>query len=735
MNKLFSIVLLFVFLLGADIFAQSITVGVGQYFTSSNTYGPMRSNTTADHWNRHAYIYPATALTGLNHGANIGSIEFYKYVALDYVGGETFKIYIKNTSALDWGTTALDWPTAITGASLVFDGAPQANVAGNAGFKKFFFSSPYTYDTTNGHNLAILVEYYQPTAQPTAVTWLYDSDVSFPLYTANQCKYISGTGTPTNSLTSSNVRHPYLKINIPSAFNMEATAVLQPSSSSTLYGSSPVEARYSNTGLNTITSGTAEVKIFDPSMSLVYNQTQSFGSVLSNEFVDVLFSQNFNPTTSGFYTIQSVVNVTGDLFPDDDTLTTTVNVVVPSNPVVICYSRATANERANIDSLLFALSNIGITTFDTLNRDFGTPNLTFWETAIWCEEGSILAPEIQAIKDFLDGGTPGTEKSLLIAGDDIGYFHGRTASTTYDSVFYSGYLHALYFLDDGNGTPDQHRICGLEINAGLCDSISSSFPDGIGIVNGSVKAYGFADLPANSDTVISVAFDGTDYNIVYHAFEFREIVQPVTEDVSQIIAGSINWIISVGGSIPVELVSFSSVVNDNDVTLKWKTVTETNNSGFAIERKSQHSSQFNQIAFIPGRGTTTQSSLYTYNDIDLVSGNYTYRLKQIDLDGTYEYIGTVEVEVVPPKVFALEQNYPNPFNPTTTIRYSIPVKGFVNLSIFNVLGEKISDLINKEVEAGTYEVNFNALNLPSGVYFYRLESGSFTSIKKMMLIK
>ena len=61
------------------------------------------------------------------------------------------------------------------------------------------------------------------------------------------------------------------------------------------------------------------------------------------------------------------------------------------------------------------------------------------------------------------------------------------------------------------------------------------------------------------------------------------------------------------------------------------------------------------------------------------------------MDGTFEYIGTIEVEVVPPKVFALEQNYPNPFNPSTVIKYSVPVKGFVNLSIFNVLGEKVTD--------------------------------------------
>ncbi len=735
MNKLLTILLAVTLLFGVEISAQSITVGVGQFVTASNTYGPMRSNTTADHCNRHAYIYPASLLTGLNHGANISSIEFNKNNANDMIGGETFKIYIKNSATTEWPAGALDWTTAITGAILVYDGAPQTVVAGDVGFKKFLFSSPFTFDTTNGHSLAILVEYYQPTAQPVALQWRYDNAAGVPGYTLNQTKYISGTGVPTNSLTTSNERHPQLKINIPSAVNMEATAVLQPSTSSTLYGSSAVEARYTNTGLNTIASGTAEVKIFDPGMSLVYTGTQAFGSVQSNNYVDVTFSQTFTPSTSGIYTIQSVVTAPGDLFSGDDTLSTTLNVVVPTSPVVICYSRATANERSNIDSVLLALATFNFTSFDTLNRDFGTPELTHWQTVIWCEEGSILAPEILALETFLDGGTAGLQKSLIIAGDDIGYFHGRLASTTFDSVFYSGYLHALYFADDGNGTADQSRICGVAVNPGLCDSITSSFPDGIGIVNGSFVAYRFDDLPATSDTVISVAFDGTTYNVLYHAFEFREIVIPVTEDVSQIMLGSLNWIVSAGGSIPVELTSFTSVVRDNDVTLNWKTATETNNSSFVVERKSDQKSEFTQIANVPGRGTTTQPVSYSYTDADLTAGTYTYRLKQIDLDGTFEYIGTIEVEVVPPKVFALEQNYPNPFNPTTTIKYSVPVKGFVNMSIFNVLGEKVTDLINKEVEAGSYELNFNASNLSSGVYFYKLEAGNFTSIKKMMLIK
>ena len=88
-----------------------------------------------------------------------------------------------------------------------------------------------------------------------------------------------------------------------------------------------------------------------------------------------------------------------------------------------------------------------------------------------------------------------------------------------------------------------------------------------------------------------------------------------------------------------------------------------------------------------------------------------------------------------PKEFKLEQNYPNPFNPTTTIQFAVPAVSDVKLEVFNILGQKVSTLVNRRMEAGLHTVNFNASNLASGVYFYRLQSGSFVQTKKMLLIK
>lgn len=186
--------------------------------------------------------------------------------------------------------------------------------------------------------------------------------------------------------------------------------------------------------------------------------------------------------------------------------------------------------------------------------------------------------------------------------------------------------------------------------------------------------------------------------------------------------------------VPVELTSFTATSNNNEVVLNWSTATETNNQVFEVERKSE-GSEFRTIGYVDGKGTTTEQQNYSYSDKNVEVGNYTYRLKQIDFNGQFEYSNEVEVEVSAPSVFALDQNYPNPFNPSTVINYSIPEVGFVKLAVFNLLGEKVAELVNQVVEAGSHQVTFNASSLPSGAYFYSIESGDFTQVKKMLLTK
>ena len=88
-----------------------------------------------------------------------------------------------------------------------------------------------------------------------------------------------------------------------------------------------------------------------------------------------------------------------------------------------------------------------------------------------------------------------------------------------------------------------------------------------------------------------------------------------------------------------------------------------------------------------------------------------------------------------PTAYALSQNYPNPFNPTTTIKYQIPELSFVTIKVYDVLGIEIATLVNEEKAVGSYEVEFDATSLPSGIFFYKLQAGDFVATKKMVLMK
>jgi hypothetical protein len=197
--------------------------------------------------------------------------------------------------------------------------------------------------------------------------------------------------------------------------------------------------------------------------------------------------------------------------------------------------------------------------------------------------------------------------------------------------------------------------------------------------------------------------------------------------------------------VPVELTNFSANVNGDDVILNWSTATEINNQGFEIHRKisdkGNQQSEWNMVGFVNGSGTTSETRNYNFTDYNLISGSYSYRLKQIDFDGTYKYSDIVEVEVNNiPTQFSLDQNYPNPFNPATKIKYTIPDVGtslmkFVQLKVYDVLGNEVATLLSEEKPAGSYEVSFNASGLTSGMYIYKLQAGNYNKVRKMILLK
>lgn len=187
--------------------------------------------------------------------------------------------------------------------------------------------------------------------------------------------------------------------------------------------------------------------------------------------------------------------------------------------------------------------------------------------------------------------------------------------------------------------------------------------------------------------------------------------------------------------IPVELTSFTASINGNEVVLKWVTATETNNYGFEVER-SQIEGSWQNIGFVAGSGTSTEIRTYSFVDPELTPGIYYYRIRQIDINGSFTYYNLSSVvEISTPDVFELAQNYPNPFNPVTKIDFSIANETNVQLVVFNGIGEQVALVVDEFKKPGKYSVYFNAESLPSGVYFYKLIAGEFLSVKKMLLLK
>ena len=163
---------------------------------------------------------------------------------------------------------------------------------------------------------------------------------------------------------------------------------------------------------------------------------------------------------------------------------------------------------------------------------------------------------------------------------------------------------------------------------------------------------------------------------------------------------------------------------------------QLNNQGFYVERKTTNAESWISLGFVEGNGTTTETHFYSFTDINVATGSYSYRLKQMDFDGTSRYYELSNVvEVTSPFTYSLAQNFPNPFNPSTTISYQLKNDGLVTIKIFDQLGNEVATLVNEEKTAGAYELKFNASSLASGVYYYRITSGSFVDTKKMILMK
>lgn len=186
--------------------------------------------------------------------------------------------------------------------------------------------------------------------------------------------------------------------------------------------------------------------------------------------------------------------------------------------------------------------------------------------------------------------------------------------------------------------------------------------------------------------------------------------------------------------VPVELVSFKAEYLNGKVELQWITASETNNYGFEVERRDYFGG-YQAIGFVSGNGSSTNRITYNFIDGDMGASAYVYRLKQIDLDGSYVYSNEVEVLVTGLNDFKLFQNYPNPFNPVTNLRFIVPEEGNVKIALYDVLGNEVKILLNENIRPGSYNISVDGSGLSSGTYFVKMQTKIGQQIVKMSLLK
>ncbi len=350
---------------------------------------------------------------------------------------------------------------------------------------------------------------------------------------------------------------------------------------------------------------------------------------------------------------------------------------------------------------------------------------------------------ICALWDDLDGRTSGTvhyknETNKFTIQFTNWQIYSASGSLTFQVVFHSNGKIIIYYKTlTGTLTSCTVGIENLTGTDGLTVANNAAYlknnfalqfaaePDWLAINNWGGTLYN-----GNSAAVVlTMNSDGLEIgnysmDMVFHSNDpaNSELTVPISLEVSY---------------VPVELVSFTAENVFDEVILRWNTATETNNRGFRISKAIVTNDQksWEEKVFLEGAGTKTTPSEYSFRDKITTAGKVFYRLEQLDLDGTISLTQEIEVDLNGPADFALLQNYPNPFNPSTTIKFALPERTDVKLFLFNSLGEKVNEMINRGMEAGYHQYEFNGSNLSSGIYYYTLSAGEFYSIKKMILIK
>ena len=654
--------------------------GAGTYASPTNTYGPFTTNTTIS-WNRHAYIYPLSLLTGMSPNSTIDSLFFPRLssgVTQGMLAGTvSCKIYLKNTAAMDFGSAALDWSIESATATLVYNNDPSSVISNTGGFKKFILSAPFLYTNSN---LEILIEYSQSAPATGEVVWGYDNDTDIPDYIANSTKYISGTsGSPSNLLTSTNPRHPALAIFYTSNNPIDAsvTGITDPASTSCYGTPQKFSVTIKNAGNTAIAPGAAAVTLKISGANSFLSTINNMGSIAPGDIESIDFT-GVNLNNPGTNDDTAFVVLAGDPIVNNDTI------------VIQTFTAET------------------ITTFPAVEDAEGPLPVLSYVSPIAIDQAWFLQSGDYTNGDQTDPLVPHSPANFFLF-DSYDYPPGTK------SRLYSNCL----TLTNGTSNSVEFFMSHDNLFDTQLDSMYVSVSADKGVTWTRLKGFqrydpAFTtpewkmesiDLSAYAGQTIQIGFEGvSDFG---NSFGLDDIT---------VISASIT---------PVTLLTFNAKRNGSVNSLSWSTSQELNSQYFGIEHSSD-GIHFSQIGRIAAAGNSSTQRSYQFIDPSPVKGVNYYRLMIVDIDNTVKYSMIKSVKNAGRLNFSV---YPNPVRDKLLIDIDAEKNDNGEISITDINGRNVyrSQL---NLQPGINTIPVDVTNLANGTYFINLQMTDNSFMKK-----
>lgn len=383
---------------------------------------------------------------------------------------------------------------------------------------------------------------------------------------------------------------------------------------------------------------------------------------------------------------------------------------------------------------------VGSPSYDGRFFDTGAAYIFALGQTGWQQTAFLTAPH-DSLSDFFGRSVSISDSTAIVGAfkKDIGDLQDAGAAYLYE--FKNGEWTQVLQLTDENAEAEDWFGYSVSVR-GIYATVGAPQNRGNGVVSGAAFLYQRGETGWQQKAKL-VPSDGNteDYygNSVSISNEFPLVGAP-NNDTNGTDAGAAYLYFS-DTPLPVELVSFSARPQGSGIHLSWQTASEKNNYGFEVQRKTKN---WKTIGFVQGEGTSSETQHYQFLDAQALINNQIteiqYRLKQLDTDGSFTFSQVVKIKTDIPAQYQLMQNYPNPFNPETTISFSLPRASMTNLRIYDIQGRILRTLVDAFQSAGEHKIKWdgmteNGQRLSSGIYFYKLKAGSFSQVKKLILVR